>query len=95
MKKESIYLVLAFFILCAHSLYANKSVRLASPNGKIKVSLALDKNSPVYSVTFNKQTLIQDSPLTLTFDNGGVRGKCKDQQTRVQHERRDLRIDRR
>ena len=70
MKKESIYLVLAFFILCAHSLYANKSVRLASPNGKIKFSLALDKNSPVYSVTFNKQTLIQDSPLTLTFDNG-------------------------
>ena len=35
MKKESIYLVLAFFILCADSLYANKSVRLASPNGKI------------------------------------------------------------
>ena len=70
MKKESIYLVLAFFILCAHSLYANKSVRLASPNGKTKFSLALDKNSPVYSVTFNKQTLIQDSPLTLTFDNG-------------------------
>ena len=70
MKKESIYLVLAFFILCAHSLYANKSVRLASPNGKIKFSLVLDKNSPVYSVAFNKQTLIQDSPLTLTFDNG-------------------------
>ena len=70
MKKESIYLVLAFFILCAHSLYANKSVRLSSPNGKIKFSLVLDKNSPVYSVTFNKQTLIQDSPLTLTFDNG-------------------------
>ena len=91
MKKESIYLVLAFFILCAHSLYANKSVRLASPNGKIKFSLALDKNSPVYSVTFNKQTLIQDSPLTLTFDNGAFRGKCKDQQTRVQHEGRDLR----
>lgn len=70
MKKESIYLVLAFFILCAHSLYANKSVRLSSPNGKIKFSLVLDKNSPVYSVAFNKQTLIQDSPLTLTFDNG-------------------------
>ena len=70
MKKESIYLILAFFILCAHSLYANKSVRLSSPNGKIKFSLVLDKNSPVYSVAFNKQTLIQDSPLTLTFDNG-------------------------
>ena len=48
MKKESIYLILAFFILCAHSLYANKSVRLSSPNGKIKFSLVLDKNSPVY-----------------------------------------------
>ena len=43
MKKESIYLVLAFFILCAHSLYANKSVRLSSPNGKIKFSLVWDK----------------------------------------------------
>ena len=45
-------------------------MRLSSPNGKIKFSLVLDKNSPVYSVAFNKQTLIQDSPLTLTFDNG-------------------------
>ena len=66
-------------------------MRLASPNGKIKFSLALDKNSPVYSVTFNKQTLIQDSPLTLTFDNGRS-GKCKDQQTRVQYEGRDYEL---
>ena len=43
---------------------------MSSPYGKIKFSFVLDKNSPVYSVAFNKQTLIQDSPLTLTFDNG-------------------------
>ena len=68
MKKESIYLILAFFILCAHSLYANKSVRLSSPNGKIKFSLVLDKNSPVYSVAFNKQTRVQYEGRDLRID---------------------------
>ena len=77
MKKESIYLVLAFFILCSLSIYANKNVRLTSPNGKIKFSLALTEKSPVYNIEFNKQMLIQDSPLTLTFDNGAFGEKLK------------------
>lgn len=76
MKKESIYLVL-LFTLFSLSIYANKSVRLTSPNGKIKFSLVLTEKSPVYSVDFNKQTLIQDSPLNLVFDNGAFGEKLK------------------
>lgn len=48
MKKESIYLIL-FFTLFSLSIYANKNVRLTSPNGKIKFSLALTEKSPVYN----------------------------------------------
>lgn len=76
MKKESIYLIL-FFTLLSLSIYANKNVRLTSPNGKIKFSLALTEKSPVYNIEFNKQMLIQDSPLTLTFDNGAFGEKLK------------------
>ena len=76
MKKESIYLIL-FFTLFSLSIYANKNVRLTSPNGKIKFSLALTEKSPVYNIEFNKQMLIQDSPLTLTFDNGAFGEKLK------------------
>ena len=44
---------------------------------KIKFSLALTEKSPVYNIEFNKQMLIQDSPLTLTFDNGAFGEKLK------------------
>lgn len=39
MKKESIYLVLAFFILCAHSLYANKKRAVGFSKRKDQVFL--------------------------------------------------------
>ena len=60
------------FLYFAFTLYTQIKRAVSSPNGKIKFSLVwwFWKNSPVYSVAFNKQTLIQDSPLTLTFDNG-------------------------
>ena len=59
MKKESIYLIL-FFTLLSLSIYANKNVRLTSPNGKIKFSLALTEKSPVYNIEFNKPRLPAD-----------------------------------
>lgn len=53
---------------------AAQPVRVASPNGRIVFSLALTKTAPTYRVTFDKRVLIDASPLTLTFREGGVFG---------------------
>lgn len=71
MRKASIiYSILALLIVCSYPLRASKNVRIASPNGKIKFSLVLEKDYPRYNVTFKGQPLIQNSPLFLEFDNG-------------------------
>ena len=52
------------------SLFARKSVQLTSPNGKLKFSLTLEREHPVYDIQYQKQALVQNSPLSLVFDNG-------------------------
>ena len=71
MKKRINHTSFWHFLYFALTLYTQiKACDCLLQTERSKFSLVLDKNSPVYSVAFNKQTLIQDSPLTLTFDNG-------------------------
>ncbi len=69
MRKKIMLLALAVGWLCAPT-FATKTVRLTSPNGKLRFSAELTDKGLAYDIAFGKQTLIQDSPLTLTFDNG-------------------------
>ena len=60
-----------FFLVIGNlSLFAHKSVQLTSPNGKLKFSLTLEREHPVYDIQYQKQALVQNSPLSLVFDNG-------------------------
>ena len=60
-----------FFLVIGNlSLFARKSVQLTSPNGKLKYSLTLEREHPVYDIQYQKQALVQNSPLSLVFDNG-------------------------
>ncbi len=59
-----------FLVIGNLSLFARKSVRLASPDGKLKFSLTLEREHPVYDIQYQKQVLVQNSPLSLVFDNG-------------------------
>lgn len=60
-----------FFLVIGNlSLFARKSVQLTSPNGKLKFSLTLEREHPVYDIQYQKQALVQNSPLSLVFDNG-------------------------
>jgi len=71
------YLIIALLLLAGQSLFARKNVQLASPNGNIRFSLTLEEKNPVYSVSFKKQALISNSPLSLVFDNGAFGEKLK------------------
>ena len=60
-----------FFLVIGNlSLFARKNVQLTSPNGKLKFSLTLEREHPVYDIQYQKQALVQNSPLSLVFDNG-------------------------
>lgn len=70
MKKATVILMILFLSLANISLFARKNVQLVSPNGLLKFSLTLEKAHPVYTIQYDRQTLIQNSPLSFVFDNG-------------------------
>lgn len=71
MKIKVIYITaFLLFVIGNVSLSARKNVQLTSPNGKLRFSLTLEKEYPVYDIQYQKQVLIQNSPLGFVFDNG-------------------------
>ena len=70
MKKVTIFSMIFFLVIGNLSLFARKNVQLTSPNGKLKFSLTLEREHPVYDIQYQKQALVQNSPLSLVFDNG-------------------------
>ena len=61
-----------FFLFCVTSLFAQKEVRLASPDGNIVFTLHLNNALPAYSITYKKSILIKDSRLNLVFEDQGT-----------------------
>src|SRR4051812_33765024 len=47
-----------------------QNIKLTSPNGNIIFSFKLINKTPSYSVSFKGQTLVDNSILSLNFDNG-------------------------
>jgi alpha-glucosidase len=65
-------LSLFFGLIITLPLFAQKNIRLKSPDGNIVFSFKLEKNVPVYQVAYKGKTLIDDSKLGLSFkENGG------------------------
>jgi alpha-glucosidase len=64
-----------FFFIC-NCLVAQKVITVKSPNGKIVFSFSLSNNKPQYSVSYNNQILIQQSFLSLEFDDGNPFENC-------------------
>src|SRR6476661_5704825 len=60
--------------LLSSSLCAQNNIKLTSPNGSIIFSFKLINKSPVYSVSFKGKTLVDNSALSLNFDNGNFGG---------------------
>ncbi len=65
-------IVLLFFTNC---LFAQKEVRLQSPDGNIIFALTANEGIPVYSVTYKKNKLIENSSFNLTIEGHGLMQK--------------------
>src|SRR5690348_14024619 len=56
-----------FFITTAH---AQRHVQLQSPDKKLTCTIVAGNNGTKYQVSYNKKVLINNSALTLKFDDG-------------------------
>ncbi|HEV8286836.1 MAG TPA: glycoside hydrolase family 97 protein [Chitinophagaceae bacterium] len=69
----------AFSLLClffSGYLFAQKPVRLNSPDGNIVFTLQLHGDLPVYSVAFKKNMLIENSSINLDIEREGMLRKA-------------------
>lgn len=64
-------LSLFFGLIITLPVFAQKNIRLKSPDGNIVFSFKLEKNVPVYQVAFKEKTLIGDSKLGFSFKENG------------------------
>ena len=76
MKLLSMLLCTAYLFLST-SLFAQKNIRVASPDGKIVFLFKLVNTAPAYSVAYNGKTIIDYSVLSLQFDNGSFEKNIK------------------
>ena len=63
-------------ILCSN-IVAQKNVRLTSPDGNIVFSFSMQKGQPQYSVSYNRQVLLQNSTFNLVFDDASPLQHCR------------------
>lgn len=63
------------FLFFTHFLFAQKEVRLQSPDGNIIFKLMANEKIPVYSVTFKRSKLIENSSLNINIEGYGVMQK--------------------
>lgn len=70
MKKHLYLLIAALLLVSAPYASARKSAQVKSPDGKLQFSLSLTDDGPAYSIRYKNKVLIEDSPLSIEFDNG-------------------------
>lgn len=75
--KLNSHLVFLTFLLGYVQMTAQKDITLKSPDGDIVFSMSLKKTAPVYKVNFRGTTLIEESELSLVFENGEFKGDLK------------------
>ena len=61
-----------FFLFLATSIFAQKEVRLTSPDGNIVFTLNTNKNIATYAIAYQNNFLIKNSKLNLVFEDNGM-----------------------
>ena len=74
MKHLRIY-ISALLLIASVSVFAQKNIRITSPDKRITFTFKFTDSLPVYSVTFKGKTLIKPSTLSLSFDKTDNFGK--------------------
>src|SRR5213079_1717821 len=65
-------LLIASFFSSYACLYAQKEIRVSSPDGHIVFSLSINAGIPIYSVSYNKSLLIDKSSLNIQIEGVGM-----------------------
>lgn len=60
------------FLILASSLFAQKDVRLTSPDGNILFAFRTNDNIPSYSITFKKHKLVENASINLDLEGYGM-----------------------
>lgn len=63
-----------FLLMVTFPVVAQKNLQVKSPDGNIVFSFKLTATSPVYQASYKGETLIKDSPLSLSFLENGTFG---------------------
>ena len=71
--------LLFVLLLCVVStsfaqLSSNKTLEVSSPNNKLRISILIDKEIS-YTVIYDNEIIIEDSPISLILENGQDLGK--------------------
>lgn len=73
LMRSFVYITICFGLLSSFVAEA-KELRISSPNGRIVFWFNVTKAAPTYRVTFNGKPLVNDSELSLVFEENGVFG---------------------
>jgi hypothetical protein len=57
-------------ILFSSVAYSQQLAEVESPDGQLKLSVSSERGNPVYSVSYKGQTMLEDSPIGLTTNEG-------------------------
>ena len=71
---KSLLCLLLMCLLPAGAVLAVKDVRITSPDGRIIFAFKLTPTAPTYRITFNGKSIVNDSELSLVFQENGVFG---------------------
>ena len=63
-------LFMATFTLFASSLFAQQVANVSSPDGLLQLNINVENGIPVYTVIYNGKTMLENSPLGLTTNEG-------------------------
>lgn len=61
-------IVLSFFLITSALIAQNAEI--SSPDGKLKVNVTIENGKPVYAVSYNNNTILENSPLGLKTNEG-------------------------
>ncbi|HLR26910.1 MAG TPA: glycoside hydrolase family 97 catalytic domain-containing protein [Fodinibius sp.] len=53
--------------------YSQNPLTVSSPDGKLELNVSINNGNPVYSVTYNGKTMLENSPLGLVTNEGDFR----------------------
>jgi hypothetical protein len=70
---RNIFLGLCCLLIAPSVAYSQNPMTVSSPDGNLKLNVSVNNGNPVYSVTYNGNTMLQNSPLGLVTNEGDFR----------------------